>query len=483
MTSRKVHHRPSFTIRAGVLAAAVALGCAQAATAHAETLMDAYRQALQSDPVLKQAEAQQRIGQAGAAISRAPLLPQINGSAAFNDSHGTQYNSTLIDTPSGPTFAPGSGQIGHSSGRSRTNSVGLNQVLFDLGDFELWRASKANARSTEAQYVAAQQDLILRVATAYFTVLTDEDQLKYARSNAASLKKQMDQAQAKYDVGFAAITDVADAKSAYDSAVAQVIAAKNLVFNDRQALEQITGQKAGTLEVLTENLPLKSPEPNSINDWVTTALASNPSLQAQRDLVASAQHGVTAAHAAHLPTLGASVSYSHNPSWQGPGIVTTGNSNLPSGFERVLRADSRSTDTTVGLVLTVPLFQGGGIIAREKQAIAQRDQANDMLEQDRRTTISNTRNAFNAIEAGISSVEANKAAVESAKTALDATQAGYEIGTQTIVNLLIAQSAYFQALGTYSQARHALVINRLNLKYSAGTLSVNDLEAVNRLLQ
>ncbi|TAN04622.1 MAG: type I secretion protein TolC [Rhodanobacteraceae bacterium] len=478
MTSRKAY-RPSFAIRAGVLAVAVALGCAQAATAHAENLMDAYRQALQSDPVLKQAEAQQRIGQAGAAISRAPLLPQLNGSVSFNDSHGSNQSSILADTPTGPEFLSSRGSSGGL--RSRTESVGLNQVLFDLGDFETWRAGKANARATESQYVAAQQDLILRVATAYFTVLTDEDQLKYAKSNASSLKKQLDQAQAKYDVGFAAITDVADAKSAYDTAASQVIAAENLVFNDRQALEQITGQKASTLQVLTQNLPLNPPQPNNMQDWVTTALASNPTLQAQRDLVESAGHDVTAAHAAHLPTLGASVSYSRNPAW-GPGN-TAGLAGLPSNVTNVLRADTQRNDTTVGLVLTVPLFQGGGIIAREKQAIAQRDQADDVLEQDRRTTVSNTRNAFNAITAGISSVEANKAAVESAKTALDATQAGYDIGTQTIVNLLIAQSTYFQALGAYSQARHALVINQLNLKYSAGTLSVKDLEAVNRLLQ
>ena len=129
------------------------------------------------------------------------------------------------------------------------------------------------------------------------------------------------------------------------------------------------------------------------------------------------------------------------------------------------------------------MFSGGGIIARERQALAERDQANDVLEQDRRTVISNTRNAFNAIEAGVSSVDAQKQAVISAKTALDATQAGYQIGTRTIVDLLIAQQNYFQAQSAYSQARHALVINRLNLKYAAGTLSVKDLEAVNALLR
>src|SRR6185437_6483055 len=244
--------------------------------------------------------------------------------------------------------------------RSRTESLSLNQTLFDLGQFEQWRASKASARSTEAQYIAAQQDLILRVSQAYFTVLTDADQLKFAQANEASLKKQLDQAQA-----------------------------------------QITGRPSGTLETLTDNLPLNPPQPDNIEEWVKTALASNSSLQAQRDLAESARHSVTAAHAAHLPTLGASVSYSRNPAW-GPGNI---GSALDNSGDPVLRDNTRRNDTTVGLVLTVPLFQGGGIIARERQAIAQRDQANDVLEQDRRAVVSNTRNAFNAIEAGISSVE------------------------------------------------------------------------------
>lgn len=474
----RVPRRP-FALRACAIAVIAALGMGPVA-AHAENLMDVYHQALQQDPVLKQAEAANRIGEAGAALSRAPLLPQLNGNISMNDSHGTSQSNVLAQMTDGSQqFFSGRNSSGGL--RSRTDSIGLSQVLFDLGQFETWRAGKAGARATASQYVAAQQDLILRVAQAYFTVLTDEDQLRFAQSNEASLKKQLDQAQAKFDVGFAAITDVADAKASYDTAVAQVIAAKNQVFNDRQALAQITGEAPGKLEVLTDKLPLQPPEPDDMEAWVKTALASNPALQAQREQLESAQHGVTAAHAAHLPTLGASVSYSRNPAW-GPGNI--GNTaGLPSNVANVLRADSRRNDTTVGLVLTVPLFQGGGILAREKQAIAQRDQSRDLLEQDRRQTVANTRNAFDAIAAGISSVEAQKQAVESAKTALDATEAGYAIGTQTIVNLLIAQSTYFQALGAYSQARHALVINRLNLKFAAGTLSLADLEGVNALLQ
>lgn len=454
-------------LRTCALAIVAALGASGAATAHAESLMDVYRQAAQADPVVKQAEAQSRIGHEGMVQSRAVLLPQINGSVSYGYSHGSHSDSTF-QTPNGPVLDE---NFNYTGGRSRTESVGLQQVLFDLGDFSRLRASKANAASSEAQYTAAQQDLILRVAQAYFTVLTDEENLKFAQANEKALQKQLDQAQAKYKVGFAAITDVVDAKAQHDTAVANAINAQNAVFNARQALGQITGAPVKGLDPLTDKLPLQAPQPDNMDAWVQTALASNPALQAQRDLVQAAQHGVSAARSGHLPTLNASVTYARNPSWGGVG--------LPSN----VRVNSRDAGTSIGLVLNVPLFSGGATQSGVRQSIAQRDQARDVLEQDRRTTISNTRSAFNAIEAGISSVQAQEQAVISAKTALDGTQAGYQIGTQTIVNLLIAQENYFQAQSAYSQARHALVINQLNLKYAAGTLSVKDLEAVNALLQ
>jgi outer membrane protein len=446
MNSSSASRRP-FALRACAVAIVAALGFAGAASAHAEDLMDAYRQALQSDPVLMQAEAQSRIGQAGAAISRSTLLPQLNGSVSFNDSHGTGYESQLIQRPDGgQQFVSGSSSSGGL--RSRTESVGLNQVLFDLGRFEQWRSSKANARSTEAQYVAAEQDLILRVATAYFTVLNDQDQLRYAEANQKALQKQLDAAQAKYSVGLSAITDADSARAQEAAAAAAVIQARTTLYNDREALAQITGKAPVDLRVLRDKLPLNPPQPDDPEAWVNTALSTNPSLQAQREQVEAARHDVTAAHAAHLPTLGASVSYSRNPAW-GPGNIGAA---VDGSHDPVLRDNSRRNDTTVGLVLTVPLVQGGGIIARERQAIAQRDQA-------------------------------QKEAVASAQKALQSTQAGYEVGSQTIIDVLFAQQTLFQAESNYSQARHAYVINQLNLEFAAGTLSVKDLEAVNALLQ
>lgn len=471
----------SLALRRCVIAVVAALGLAGATSAYAEDLMDAYRSALHADPVLMQAEAQSRIGHEGMVQSRALLLPQINGSVTFNGGQSVATDSVLNNTAAGPVPTRSVVHSGGSDVRNRVESIGLNQVLFDLGKFAQWRAGKASAEASAAQYVAAQQNLILRVATAYFTVLTDEDQLRFAAANEKALAKQLEAAQAKYAVGLSAITDADSAKAQQAAAAAAVIEARTTLFNHREALAQITGETPTNLKALTDKLPLEAPQPDDADAWVKTALANNPSLQAQRDSVEAARHDVTAARAGHLPTLNASVSYSHNDAW-GPGDIHN-TATTPQDVQPVLYANIRNAGTSLGLVLNVPLFAGGATQSRVRQAIAQRDVASDVLEQQRRLISATTRNAFNSIEAGISQVQAQKDAVASAQKALQSTQAGYEVGTQTIIDVLFAQQTLFQAQSAYSQARHAYVINQLNLEYSAGTLSVKDLEGVNALLR
>src|SRR5579885_1859307 len=347
------------------------------------------------------------------------------------------------------------------------------QTIFDFGKFASLGVAHAQAASGDAQYQAAEQDLILRTATAYFNVLTAEDELRFAQANEQALAKQLDQAQQRFNVGLSAITDVDAAKAQHDAAAAAVIQARNAVFDAREALSQITGKPVGVLDRLTDNLPLNKPVPDSIDAWVDLALRTNPALQAQRDQVTAADRSINVARAGHLPTLNAQVSYSDSPSWGAP----------PAAGFPASAFDSQRHDTVVGLVVQVPIFSGGFVQSQVRQSIAQRDQQSDILEQDRRNVVRNTRSAFNAIEAGISEVEAQKQAVISAQKALEATQAGFEVGTRTIVDVLISQQNLFQAQSNYSQARHAFVINQLTLKSSAGTLEVKDLQAANALLQ
>lgn len=460
-------HRP--TLRP--LALLISLACLGATTAHAEDLMDAYRQARQSDPLLQQSEAQRRIVSEDVSQARAVLLPQISAQGSFSDEHGFSTTNKPVSDGSGgfQVFATRT----DTAGRSFQKSATLDQTIFDFGKFESVAAARAQARSGDANYQAAEQDLILRTATAYFNVLTAEDELRFAKANEQALAKQLDQAQQRFNVGLSAITDVDAAKAQHDAAAAAVIQAQNTVFDNREALSQITGKPVGDLKTLTDNLPLNKPQPDAIDEWVNLALQSNPALQAQRDQVDAFNHDITVARAGHLPTLNAQVSYTDSPQWGSP--VGAG---MPS-----YAFNSGRHDTVVGLVLQVPIFSGGFTHSRVRQAIAQRDEQGDILEQDRRNVIRNTRSAFNAIEAGISEVEAQKQAVVSAQKALEATQAGFEVGTRTIVDVLISQQNLFQAQSNYSQARHAFVINQLTLKDASGTLDVKDLQAANALLQ
>lgn len=452
------------------LVVALALASMAAPAAHAENLMDAYRQARDSDPVLRQADDARRVVAENVPQARAVLLPQINASGSFSDEHGTSTSNQPVNNGNGfQVFATRSS----SSTRSFNKQATLDQTIFDFGKFAQLRASHAQAASGVSQYDAAEQDLLLRTATAYFNVLTAEDELRFAQANEQALSKQLDQAQQRFNVGLSAITDVDAAKAQHDAAAASVIQAQNVVFDDREALSQITGQPVGALDKLTDDLPLNKPQPDNIDAWVDLAQRTNPTLQAQRDQLDASQSEINVARAGHLPTLNAQVSYSDSPSWgDQTGTNIVGSTHFDSGRH----------DTIIGLVLQVPIFSGGFTQSRVRQSVAQRDQQTDLLEQDRRDVLRNTRSAFNSIEAGISEVEAQRQAVLSAQKALEATQAGFEVGTRTIVDVLISQQNLFQAQSAYSQARHAFVINQLTLKSSAGTLDVKDLQAVNALL-
>lgn len=449
-----LNHKLMPLLLAAALVALPALG-------HAEDLMDAFQQARASDPVLAQANAQRLQAGEGVAQSRALLLPSLSAGINYNRQLGG--NNSYFDEQTNQVV---------NLGRTTTHSFGatLSQTLFNYSDYASLAASHDAAHAQDAQYQAAQQALVVRVAQAYFNVLTAEDDVSFAEAQEKALNKQLDQAQQRYHVGLSAITDVNEAKAQYDAARANTITTKNTLADLREALTQITGEPLGTLEKLRDDLPLTPPNPNNQKSWVDTALQQNPTILAQRYQVKASEHNISAARANHLPTLDATVSYSHD-------LSGSSNYSTQSGF-----GNQGRTDKSLGLVLSIPLFNGGLTHARVKQSIYQRDAAQDVLEQQRRQIIRGTRNAFRLVVAGISEVDARKQAVLSAKSALDATQAGFEVGTRNIIDVLNSQQQLFQARSAYSQARHNFIINKLLLKQSAGTIDVNDLKAVNALL-
>ena len=449
-------------MRLKLLTLALALA-ATSLPSHGEDLLDAYQQARANDPVLAQADATRMSTGEGVDQARALLLPQI--SAGMTLSQSKSSGSQTFEDPNNPGQFISTSGFGHT--RTRDISGQLSQSVFDFSKYANLKAAHSAAAAQDQTYQAAVQDLFVRVTTAYFTVLTDEDQLTFAKANEEALKRQYDQADQQYKVGIAAITGSYQAKAAYEAAKAQTIAAQNTLDNDREALSQITGKPTGDLKKLRDDLPLTPPAPNDPDEWVRTALESNPSLLAQKDNVETAEHNITSARAGHLPTISANLSYGKSASWYQNSDI---HSNTPAS-------------TTIGLTLSVPIFSGGLTQSQVRQSIYQRDAAQDSLESQRRQVKASTLNYYRSVLSGIAQVQSGKASVQSGQEALDATRAGYSVGTQTMTDVLLAIQTLTSSESSYSQARHQFVVNGLLLKQAAGTADYKDIEAINALLQ
>ncbi len=445
---------------------------AGAPLAHADDLVQIYTEARNSDPQLAGAEATKLATDESVPQARSALLPQIGASLGYSRVHGSSSGTDFITNPDG-TLTPVD-VTNSSTTFGRTLGGRLDQSILDISRWTAVKSARATAKAGESTFEAAQQDLLVRVATAYFAVLTAEDALKFAQSNEQALNRQMEQAQQRFEVGLSAITDVNDAKAQHDTAVANVITAQNTLDDNKEALRQLTNKPPGELRKLRDKLPLDRPNPENPEEWVSVAVQENPALSSYAFQLEAANANINTARAAHLPTINGAISYSKNPTW-GDSRSTFENEDFHSNNDR--------WSTTVGVTLSVPIFAGGYTQSRVRQSIYNRDAAQDQYELQRRLVERSTRNSYRAVIAGASQVEATGQAVISAQSSLDATQAGYEVGTRTIVDVLISQQQLLQAQSSYSQARHAFVLNGLLLKQAAGIIAVSDLEAVNALLE
>ena len=441
--------------------------------AHADDLIQVYQEARASDPTLAGAEATKLATDENVDQARSQLLPQISAALSFTRTHGGDNGQTLVPDPSDPS---GQRIIDSTTTTGYTRSLGgqLTQPLVDISRWTALKSSKATAKAGEATYDAAQQQLLIGVAQTYFNVLTALDALKYADANEKALNRQLEQAQQRFEVGLAAITDVNDAKAQHDAAVASVISNQNAVDQAREAVRQLTNKEPGEFKKLREDLPLDHPNPDDPKVWVDLALKQNPSLSSAAFQVDAAEANISTARAGHLPTITGQINYSRATSWS--------ETNFTGGQFHDFAGDPK-WGSSIGITLNVPIFTGGFTQSRVRQAIYNRDFAQDQYEFNRRQVEAATRNNFRSVIAGASEVEATKAAVVSAQSSVEATQAGYEVGTRTIVDVLISQQTLLQAQSSYSQARHTFVINGLLLKQAAGVIEVKDLEAINALLE
>lgn len=412
----------------------------------AEDLMQTYELARLNDPQLSIAESSRLSTREGAVQARAALLPQVGGTASLGRAHDAGTTGT---------------------GRSRNYRATLGQSVFDWAAVSNLRAQRDVGTAADYDLEAAGDELISRTANAYFDVLVALETLTAAEAAEAAFQKQFDYADKRLEVGLAPITDVHEARAQYDGARANTMLARNALQDAYQALAEITGTPVHALKALPEDFKPELPTGGDAEAWVQRAIDTNPSLQAARYSVLASEHGVTAARSGHLPTLDVAAAYSNNTSWYSPSpgsvsVTDEGNS--------------------IGLTLTVPIFSGGATQSRVRQAIASRDIAQDQLEQSRRAIERNTRFAYQALVAGITEVEARRLAQVSAQSAYDASQVGLEVGTRTVIDVLINQQNLFAARQAYASSRYNYLRNRLLLEQAAGTLDATTVQDVNRLL-
>lgn len=443
----------------------ITLGLASTAfVAQATDLVDVLTQAQQSDPTYQQAKANYLATEATIGQARAALLPNLGLTGTWGNTYTKQ--TTDADFAGTPLLPPTTGSTTTSNNITGTGvTLNLTQNLFNWQAFQAYAQIKLNVKQAAAQYAAATQNLIMRTAQAYFAVLQQEDVLRYTLAQKTALKRQLEVAQQRYKVGLDPITSVYDAQAQYDSMSATYIATENELSNKGEELRQITGQLYSNLNTLKEDFPLVSPQPTNIDQWTQKSENQNLDLLAARYGMQAASENIKVQNAQHLPTLALTGSLSRTNQQN---MDTTG---------------AQLTDTSAyGLTLSVPLFAGGGVTAQVKQAQYQYQAAAAAMEAAHRQAVANTRKAYLGVVANISQIEADRQAIKSARAALASNQAGYQVGTQTILNVLTAQSTLYQAETTYAQDRFNYIINTLTLKSATGSLNANDIAQLNHWL-
>lgn len=452
-----------------------------------DTLLQIYEKAVRSDPLVREAEANRLATQEGKPIARGSLLPQVNGRYNFagNASDGETVTS-LGNSPPVPRI------IDTRDNDAEFWSLELRQSVFR---WDQWvRLSQADklAAQADVDYQAAQQDLAVRVADAYFNVLAAGDTLASEQAAKEAIGRQLEQAQKRFEVGLIAITDVQEAQAAYDQALAAEILAKRNLANQEEVLRTIIDESPPPLARPGEDLPLRSPDPADANQWVDLAMQQNRTLISSQIGTEVAKDDVSIARTGHYPTVDfvATRNNTDNEGFSRSPCVTTpvdncfdsGGGTIPEGTRLQSSTGTDLENDSLSLQFALPIFSGGSTSARVQQAVYQHRAARERLERTARETERQTRDAYLGVISGISRVQALKQAFESAKTALKATEAGYEVGTRTAVDVLDARRTVFTAETNYLRSRYDYLINGLRLKQAAGTLTVADIAGIDGML-
>lgn len=417
----------------------------------AEDLLQVYQKSKESNPELRKSLAERNQAFEKINESRSPLLPQLGLGA------GASYGSGYRDA-------------------RNTESTGLNaslkltQVVFDMSKWRQLTIQEKTAGISDVTYQTSQQQLILNTATAYFNVLKAIDALSYIEANKEAVYRQLDQVTQRFNVGLVAITDVQNARANYDSVIAQEVAGRNELENAIEKLRQVSGVYYSQLASLNIDR-FKTNELGDINAILKEAEERNLSLLSARLAQDVSRENIRLAETGHMPTVNLDASTTVTNSYQhGSGY------NTPYGGSA---SNSYNGQNSIGLNLSIPLYTGGAVSSQVEQAQYGFQGASEQLESVYRNVIQLVRSSFNNVSSSISSINAYKQVVVSAQSSLDAMEAGYQVGTRTIVDVLTATTALYQAKRNLSNARYDYMINQLNIEFARGTLNEDDIARLN----
>ena len=420
-------------------------------------LKEALERAEKYDATLRSAMADYMSAEELYPQSRANLLPDLTASGFYQRNDTSRENST--------------GAIGNVDSNFTTKGydVTLNQVLFNKAFWDSMEQSEALVAQAAANYEVAKQDLILRTARAYFNVLGAQDNVAFTKAEKEAIGRQLEQSRERFNVGLIAITDVRESQASYDNAVANEIVARNTLRNNIEALRVIIGDPIEDLVPLAEKFPLLLPEPSDINQWQDMAMEGNLSLKASRFALTAAKENYEASRAGHYPVLNLQAANTYDTSDGSPFGSTFGGAD--------------NTANTLTGQLSIPIYQGGGTSSRSRQANAQVWSAQALVDQAIRTTVQQVRDAYLGVESSVSSVQAFYQALISAKTSVEATEAGFEAGTRTSVDVLLVQGRQFEAERNYARSRYDYLLVLLELQRAAGSLTREDVWQINEWLE
>jgi outer membrane protein len=467
---------------------ALGLGCLVSAAASSEDLLTIFDQAVVNDPQVREAEYTRKATLEAKPQAWAAYLPHINGQWTKGNSETTRSSVQPFVGPVDPGNPTTSDLVLQSQGQNGTSKpdteswgLQLNQSIFNWGQLVGLKQASRIVAQADADYGVAQQDLALRVSQRYFDVLAAQDNVQAQQASLDAISRQLEQADKRFEVGLIAITDVQEARAARDTSAADLIAAKRQLATAPGFLREITDMQYASLATPRDSMPLKMPEPADPQKWVEASMEQNLALTSSRLGADIARDDVRVQFGGHLPQVDLVVGKSHFESDDTQHFDPIPARNFPGGDASATQ--NSDTDKSISLQVTVPIWSSGGTHSRVKQSEFRWQAAKQRLERVSRETERTARDAYLGVESEISRVQALKQALESSRTALKATEAGYDVGTRTAIDVLASRRTLVAAATAYSRSKYDYMLNVLTLKQAAGILDRKALEDVNSWLE